>query len=173
MTLKHWRIFHVSSALFAIGVACWIYTVSPEQMATHFQGMGNPDGFSSRAGNLVFSSSMVLFMALCFLFSDWIIQKSKNDAFNLPNKDFWLADERAQGTKEFLSSQLLFMGIFTHLFMAFVFLMILKANSTHPPRLPDFFLVGLSAYFIYSAIWCLALYKKFKAKDETLIAARQ
>lgn len=73
-----------------LGVLAWQVAVLPERVATHFDGSGQADGWSSKTGALVFSTMMPLAVVfpmplLSLLAIRW------PQSINAPNRDWWIA----------------------------------------------------------------------------------
>ncbi len=72
-----------------LAVLAWQVAVLPDQVATHFDGSGQADGWSSKAGTLAFSVLMPVAVVfpmplMAMLASRW------PQAINAPNRDWWI-----------------------------------------------------------------------------------
>lgn len=73
-----------------LAVLAWQVAVLPERVPTHFDGSGQADGWSSRAGALAFSAGLPLVVVfpmplLAKLAVVW------PQSINAPNRDWWIA----------------------------------------------------------------------------------
>lgn len=74
----------------ALGVLAWQVAVLPDRVPTHFDGAGQADGWSSKAGALMFSALMPLAVVypmplMSLLAIRW------PQSINAPNRDWWTA----------------------------------------------------------------------------------
>jgi len=76
----------------------WIYPALPEMVASHFDGQGNPNGWMSKQTFLIFEAVLLIFVVGEFLLVPWFVRRLPNSLINLPNKDYWLSDERRNET---------------------------------------------------------------------------
>ena len=159
-------------ALFAFSVlhSVWIYPSLPESVASHF----GPDG--SANGNLAKKTFLGLFamsefMALfSFLIVPILIKSLPKDLINLPNKDYWLAEERIAATQKTLSSQLFWMGAGTLLFLFMIKKHLIDINlpsDLAQKNLGAFFPLATGLYLLFVLLWTLNLYRAYRLPVET------
>ena len=87
---------------FLIGIfvaqSVFYYSSLPEIMASHFDGAGNPNGWMSKSFFFIFQGALLLLIIGISLFLPKLIEKTPDRWVNLPNKDYWLAEERRAET---------------------------------------------------------------------------
>src|SRR5215510_11384097 len=66
----------------------------PEQVATHFNFSGQPDGWMSRPAYLLFIAGLSLGLPLFIVGSCYVLRFLPPGAINLPHRKVWLAPER-------------------------------------------------------------------------------
>lgn len=139
----------------------YFYPQLPEPVASHFNYLGEPDGWMSKGGFLVFQTLLLIFI-LGITSLTQILFNHLPDAFiNIPNKNYWLAPERrAEALRKFAETGndlraallLLFIGI-NHL--AF------QANI-HGEYLSNGIWLILSVFLLYTVYWVFQLRKTFE-----------
>ncbi len=135
----------------------------PERVAVHFNTAGRPDAWSAKTAFLAFyyivtGTSVVLFLGLSYIM---VLIPVK--LINLPNKDYWLSDERREETLGFLCRYFLWFGSATILLLIDVFHQSMLVNLGKAETLPH---VGhsISAYIVFSAVWIAGLFVRFGKK---------
>ncbi len=104
----------------------------PARIATHFGANGVANGWMTRsehtAAVLILGFGAPLFILLVMiitrLLGDW--------AYHLPHRDYWLAPERREETKDFILRRGVWLGCLLVLFTAGIHWLIIDANA-HPP----------------------------------------
>jgi uncharacterized membrane protein len=137
----------------------------PEQVASHFGGSGAANGSMSRSGYLVFMLAIAIGVPLVVALMVGTLPRMMVKAINIPNREFWLADPRREGTLRFLSAHACWLGSLLVVFTTRIHLLLLAANATQPPRLPGtMFVTLLAAFLVGMAIWIVALHVRFRNK---------
>jgi hypothetical protein len=81
---------------------------------------------------------------------------------NIPNGDYWLAPERLDGSLDFLVAHAYRLGRLLIVLMTALHYLVLLANRTEPPMLPESWFMAISVGFIFALImWVIALYRRF------------
>lgn len=134
----------------------------PETVATHFGADNRANGWMSRNGYLLFVlcftvgvSTFVSFVVgtLPYKFPQWT---------NVPNRDYWLSNERRDDSLRFLSAHGKRLGCLTVMMMLGMHYTILLANHLRPPMLPvsifSSILIGFALALLW---WVVRLYRRF------------
>lgn len=135
----------------------------PERVATHFDSSGQPNGWMTRSGHLLFTLGFgfvfpLFVVAICSLF-----RFMPDDLFNLPDRDYWLAPERRAATCAYFRDQSLWFACMAVVFVTGIHHLILRANSQTPPVLSMPLLLGLAGCFLAGvAVWAITLLRHFK-----------
>jgi XapX domain-containing protein len=141
----------------------WAGTQLPDQVASHFNGSGEPNGWMSRSSNqtfmLIFGLGFPLFVVvLCY-----VTRFLPASLINLPNKDHWLAPERRNETCDYLVGFSLWFACLALCFVTGLMYLIVKANHPAPPHLSMASILGLVGCFLAgTAIWVAVLFRHFK-----------
>ncbi len=153
---------------FLIGVfvsqCVYYYPNLPEIMASHFNYAGEPDGWMSKQNYFLFLAGILSLIVLEFTFLPWIIGKMPKYLINMPNKEFWFAEERRAGTIdvirhffEWFSASLLalFIGINQ---------LVIRANLTGENLSSNSWLI-LGAFLIFVVIWLIKFVRRFRIEN--------
>lgn len=133
----------------------------PETVAIHFGLSGRPDSWSSKTTMIAFSYGLTVFMLILFLGISCGMSRIPESLVNLPNKRYWLSEERRRETFEWLSHHLLWFGSATVLFLLDLHHQIFQVNLGRAHFLSHVFL-GLGLYIICVVISSITLFRKFK-----------
>lgn len=138
------------------------YPKLPEYMASNFDGSGNPQAWMSKELFFLVGILCLLIPFLVFLFLPKILRKTPEKYLSIPNKDYWLADERKEATIERVTKyyEWIFAGIMA--FSIIVSQMVIQANIGEEKRLSDYFILALIAFFIYIIALIIGLFLSFK-----------
>jgi uncharacterized membrane protein len=137
------------------------YVQAPEQLASHFDGSGKPNGWSSKTTFFGITFGIMALLAVIFL---WLPRKRflvGRRLTNLPNKEYWLSPERADETWRQLRERLLWMGVATAILEGGITVLAIDANLSPTPSLSPVAAWLLGAYFVFTITWVIALYRRF------------
>lgn len=135
----------------------------PARVATHFGPSGEPDGWASPTENAVIFMAISTLLFVLFYFMHRIIARVPVSMVNLPNKDYWLAPERAEASLAKLAVQFRMFGAAILLLMSVAQALAVQANLTKPPRLDNaLFLGALGLFLVFSILWAISLYRAFR-----------
>lgn len=136
----------------------------PGMVAVHFDASGNPNGFATREGcrelMLWFTVGAPAFIVLVTALIPRLIPPAM---INVPNRDYWLAPERAGESVGFLGEQGVWFGCIFLVFSVWVDELLVKANSTAPPALPTAaFLGAMALLFAAIGLWAVRMFRRFR-----------
>ena len=134
-----------------------------EPVATHFDGAGIPNGWMTRKAYVIFMVSFgiglpLLVVALPRFFPAWFPKHTK-----IPNRAYWLAPERQAETLQFLNWHMAWLGNLMVLFVIAIHHLVIIANASRPPRLPQaplFFVIG--CFLAGTTVWTVLLWYRFR-----------
>ena len=112
------------------------YPQLPERMASHFNGAGAPDGWSSKASFFGLQAFVVSVVAACFAILPAWIQRLPARLINLPNKDYWLAPGRRPATMARVGAALTWFGCAVLTFILAIAWLVIRFNLGLDPVLP-------------------------------------
>ncbi|HTP39248.1 MAG TPA: hypothetical protein VMI92_06695 [Steroidobacteraceae bacterium] len=134
----------------------------PELMAAHFDASGAASGYMMRSSYLTFMSAIAagvpLFIAL--LQSLAIRQAT---SLRIPNRDYWLAEERREDTQAYLNLQGMRFGLLLAAFLCYVHWLVVQGNAAQPPRLSNaMFIPALVFFLLVTGLWAGSFYFHFR-----------
>ena len=80
----------------AIVQGFYYYPLMPENMASHFEGDGTPNGWQSKGAFYATYAGVLFMLAFSFLGTSLWISKIPPAMINLPNKTYWMHESRRQ-----------------------------------------------------------------------------
>jgi len=146
--------------------AAWYYPQLPDKVASHFGPSGQPDAWSTKTFFVAFYLVITGINALLFLGISFGMSKIPVSLINLPNKDYWLSEERKQKTFDFMFHYLLWFASATLLLLLDMFhqsfqVHLAKADSLSHPML------SLGLYIGFTVVWSIGLLVKFGKKSKS------
>jgi uncharacterized membrane protein len=162
----------VTASLGALGIvlvaaAAFVVLTSsglPPAVASHFGAGGQADGFMSRAGYVTFMVVMMVGMAALIVGVPRFLRSLPTAAFNLPNRDYWLAPERRVATLDDIERRMRWLGCALLALLAYVHWLVVRANAAQPAVLPQpEFYWGLAGFAIAVVAWLVAFFSRFRA----------
>jgi uncharacterized membrane protein len=148
-----------------VGHAIYYYPQLPEKVASHFGPSGRPDGWSTRTDFITFYLGVAGILAVVFLGISFGLSKIPVSLVNLPNKDYWFAEERKQKTIDFMFSYLLGYASATLLLLLDTFNQCFQVNLGKAETLPHFML-SMGLYIGFTTLWLARLILKFRKKGK-------
>ena len=164
MNLKSGHYLFYALVAFALGQVLYYYPQLPEIVASHFDGRGTADGWSSR--NLFFGIylAMLALTTGVFILLPRRIGISGSFARNIPNREHWLAPGRIDRTRAFLRRQMLVMGVI-HLLLAITTVqLVILANLGQRTQLNSAIFGALAAYFVCVSAWVIHFILHFRKR---------
>ena len=148
--------------LIAVGHGVWAYTVLPERVVSHWDGLGNPNDYMSRDGFISFYLWLMVGLSTLFGGIGALIRVTPNDAINLPNRDYWLTPERRDATIATLTKQMNAFTVMMNVFMIGIHQLSIMANLTPDKHLSNGVWVLLLGFLGGTAYWVYKMYADFK-----------
>ena len=154
------RLFYGLIVLVAVQVM-YYYPQMPEVVASHFDGRGAPNGWSSR--NLFFAIylSMIALLAGIFIFVPRWSERRIGFSLKIPNRDYWLAPERLEQTRAFFQRQMIVMGVVHLLLAIFTVQLAIMANLGQETQLHSGIGWALGLYFLFIIAWLVHFWRYF------------
>jgi hypothetical protein len=135
----------------------------PPVVAVHFDAQGVPNGFTTREGCRKFMLVLTLGAPVFIVLVTALIPRFIPAAMiNIPNRDYWLAPERAGESLGFLSNQGIWFGCIFLVFTACVDELLVRANSAAPPIFPTGLFMGSMALLVAAiGVWAARMFRRF------------
>jgi hypothetical protein len=145
----------------AIAQAVFYYSQLPDPMASHFDGAGHPNGWSSKPVFFGVMFGMMAMIALGFLYLPKTLDRLPRDWISLPYRDHWLSDERRGETMHFIEYQLAWFGVVTLLLIIATLQFTIDANLGPHRELSNRFMWVFGAYMAFSLVWTVCFVAHF------------
>lgn len=144
-----------------IGQIALCFQGMPEQVVSHFDSMGNADGWSDKR---TFATEMVLLHALLAAMFGGIgavLGRIPDSLINLPNKATWLAPERREDTIGWIANRLAWFGFAVQALLCAVVRISLLASTEGgaPPAYAHWAL--LAAFLGFFLVWIVGFLRRF------------
>ncbi len=102
--MRFGRVFYAIVLLICVFELARLWTITPPQMAAHFNIQGNPDRFVSKPEFFWYQIQTVLVVIVVSLLPQILFLVVPVNLVNMPNREYWLAPERRRETVNRLSS---------------------------------------------------------------------
>ena len=156
----------------ALLVVCTFFTLNslgdlPEKVATHFDANGVADGWTNRDHYRLF---IVLFLVGLPLLLVWVmagLPRHTNGKGQIPNCEYWFAQERRHTTESFLIGHACWLGCLTVAVVYGMHISILRANAMTPPVFAaDRFITMVFVYLCGLVWWTATFLRHFQKVDK-------
>jgi uncharacterized membrane protein len=136
----------------------WHYLpLLPERVASHFNGQGNADGFAAKADFAKTEIVVFAIMVALFLLLPKLTRLFPVSMINLPNKDYWLAEERREETLNALEDWMGWFGVLTLALLLAIMELAILANLSPKPRFDSAMATGLLVVYAGGALFMMGL----------------
>jgi uncharacterized membrane protein len=144
-------------ALIAVMVvqAVWYYQQLPETVASHFDGAGHADGWSSKMAFFLIMLGTAAAMALLFLALPKSFGKIPAQFISLPNRDYWLSDEKRGETIRHIEGEMGWFGVATMVLLIVIQQLTINANLGPEPALSSTPWWILGGYLLFTTVWTI------------------
>ena len=136
----------------------------PARVAVHFGAQGAANGWQSRDGYTLAMIALVVGLPLSLAVLLSVLPRFGMCMTNIPNKQYWLAPERREGTLERLTRFAALLGVVMVVFLTAVHLVVVEANTSTPrpsrPTTP--FIAVMRGFAVAMITWVIALTYGFR-----------
>jgi hypothetical protein len=147
----------------AVAYVWWSSLALPDVVASHFGTGGVADGFVPRADYVRLMVVLLVGVPTVLVVFTYRTIGNLDARINLPNAAYWLAPERRAATVSFLRAALLWFAVLLVVFLCDAHHLVVRANESHPVRLPQAgFVGGLVLFLVGLAVWMAAVYARFR-----------
>ncbi len=160
---KLFLLIFVCLCLLCLLQAWYYYPRLPERVASHFGPTGLPDAWMSKSSFLQFYVIVVTGLTVLFPVLALLVSKFPVQLMNLPNKSYWMSEERRQTTLDHLCASFYWFASATMILLLDVFYQVFqvqlgKAKTlTHP-------VLSLGIYISFTVILTVGLLVRFLRK---------
>ena len=156
------KLIFVLLALYATVHFSDLYAQLPNVVASHFNARGAANGWQTKQAFFQVLVGMSALAALLGFAIPQIIVRVPTQFINLPNKDYWLAQDQREETLEWLKAYFgwLACGIYVVMIVAFDYAAQSNLHPNQPPNVGRliYTLVGFSTFVI---VWLVSMFRRF------------
>ncbi len=157
--------FAVSVALGLCHALCYS-TLLPDQVTTAFAALGLPAQAMARSTMIDLQLTVVIGLAALFVVAAGAVSQAPRRWFGMPHRDWWLAAEREEDTRQDLTARVLWLGAFTQLLTLTLFHRTVRVNLGRTDSL-DGWLAGPGGVPGAAAVWLLAADLRYRGPAAT------
>ena len=118
----------VTALIGSILQAVFFWPHLPNEVASHFNATGQTDGWMSKTAFVALTLLIQIGLAAMMLGFGWLIKVLPTSMINIPNREYWLADERREQTLGESESLMAWIAAGTAVFMMVIFYLTFDAN---------------------------------------------
>src|SRR5262245_25906392 len=125
-------------ALLALAVfqSIYFYPQFPDTMASHFDGSGQPNGWSTKPFFFGLNFMLALLMFAISRAVPALVERYPQST-NIPNRDYWLSSDRLDETIAFLRDHFAWFGVGALTMMLLVIQLVIQTNLRIKYELPS------------------------------------
>jgi serine/threonine-protein kinase len=132
-------------------------------MASHFDGAGRANGWAPRAFFFILYAGVIALLFITFQILPRQLKRLPERLINLPNKGFWLAQERRKATLGIIEKQMTIFGNATLILIIGTMELVFQANRSGLHRISaEAMWILLGAYVLISIVWTINFMRKFR-----------
>lgn len=160
-TIRISRMIFAMVLAVALGQIIYFYPDVPDIVASHFDGAGNPNGWSSKLGFFCVYLGVLLLTVVVFVFAPVRLSRTSAPRLKLPNHEYWLAPENRQSTLDFIQVQFIWFAIVNTVLAIFVVQLVIQANLRVNRHLDDSVWWALGLYGVFVGGWLIRFFVRF------------
>ncbi len=143
----------------------YYYPNLPETVASHFNGLGEPDGWMSRQNCVIFEGVLLLIIIFEFTLLPLVIEKMPNSLLNLPNKNYWLSAERREATFGTIRNNFEWFSVALLSLFTAVNQLVFRANINRENLLSTEMWLIIGAFLAFTIIWLIKFIRRFRTQN--------
>lgn len=125
----------------------------PTNVAVHFDANSAPDGWVSRTEYGIFSILFLIGLPLILFGIMAGLPRLTNGKGQIPNNEYWFAEERKQQTETFLLKHSSLLGTMTVAVLYGMHVLIVRANELNPPKLSTDRFLTMTFFYVCGLVW--------------------
>ena len=135
----------------------------PARVASHFGAGNDANAFMTRDGYVAFMLAFAVVLPGFVAAMIGLLPRKCVKSINLPHRQYWLDPARREATLNALSAHGAWYGCLMAIFVAGIHHVVLVANRSTPPQLPDdLFWILVVGFVAGTALWAAALWLRFR-----------
>lgn len=147
---------------FHFGQLLWYAPRLPAIVPSHFDAAGIADGWMAKGPFLAFLAGVTVLYLGVFFVAVTLVRKTPESLINLPNKDYWMAPERAATTRRTVVRELFKMAAATQALHIVMTQLTVEVALGRRPGLGALWWLALAAYLGIMFWWAIALNRRFR-----------
>ncbi|HEX7669220.1 MAG TPA: DUF1648 domain-containing protein [Polyangiaceae bacterium] len=156
------RIVTLVIVLLAAARVATVWPNLPLEVASHFGAGGEPNGWMSREQFFGTMAAIGGGVSALLLLLPLVLAVIPTKFINLPNREYFLADDRRDATIARLGSLMAWLGVSTTALIALVLELSIQANLKPGPLDNGIFLLGMGVYLLSIVVTLVATYRAFR-----------
>jgi uncharacterized membrane protein len=145
----------------------YFWPLTPDTMASHFDGSGRANGWAPRAFFFILYAGVIALLFITFQILPRQLKRLPDSLINLPNKEYWLAQERREATLGIIEKQMTLFGNATLILIIGTMQLVFQANQAGSHRISaEAMWILLGAYVLMSIVWTVKFMRRFRKPQE-------
>ena len=154
----------ILSVVLGLAHIAYYHPQLPETVATHFNGRGEADGFSSRNTHSLLMAGIQIGLTGMFFGIGYLIRIMPTNLINVPNREYWFSDERKEQTVIKIRDGMFIVAIGTQLFLIGINHVSTMYNLGKPMTGWFWPLIGL--YLVFTIGFCIWMSIQFRVPSD-------
>lgn len=167
--MNHWKLPAAILSLAIVtglGLQLWYWPLLPDPMATRFNEQGQPTGWMAKLPATLISAALLTILPLFLIGSSLVIRWLPISMINLPNREYWLAEERREETIQWITTWMLWLTVSVTLLMVAINHLTFIANRDNTP-ISLFLMWGMLGLFVFSIlVFLLFVFRRFRRNEK-------
>jgi len=149
--------------ILAVIQTIFYYPQLPDTVASHFGGSGGANSWSPKETFFLIHFGTILLITGIFLLFPLVLRHVPTSIINLPNKKYWLSEERREQTFMFIKEKMYWFGAVNLLLIICTIQLAINGNLNPTEGFSSSTMwVVLSAYLAYLLIWITTFIIRFR-----------
>lgn len=145
--------FYGLTVLGKVLTTVWSAVRLPERLASHFGASGAADGWSSRSDYLALNIIITILVVVGIPAIGLAATRGSGMGLSIPHKEYWLRTENRPELRRRLGSDLLFFAAVTALLLAWIDVLVVRANESPVQSMGASSWVAMGAYLVVVLGW--------------------
>ncbi|MFZ0622060.1 MAG: DUF1648 domain-containing protein [Pseudolabrys sp.] len=138
----------------------------PEKIAIHFDTNGAADGWTTQETYRFYVLLSLVGLPLLLVWVMAGLPRLTKGRGQIPDCEYWFADDRQRTTKAFLLQHSCWLGILTVAVIYGMHISIMRANAANPPLLATDRLLTMILFYLIGLVWWAAAFlRHFKNRQ--------
>lgn len=150
---------------FHLGQLLWYWPRLPEIVPSHFDASGAPDGWMARGAFLTMLAVLTLFLLGTFAMAVHLVRRAPVALINLPNKDYWMAPERAAESRRTVVREMFKIAAATQALLIVITQLSFDVALERRAGLGSASWIALALYLGFTLWWLVALFRRFRRPE--------